>query len=202
MAAYNAGEGKILRAMEKTGARDFWQLAGTSAIRRQTQNYVPAFLASVLISKDPTHYGFDVVLEPPIAFETVRLDRPVDLGTLAGGADLSLEELQALNPELRSRRDAAPGRGLRAQGAARHAPDRAARLPGHAHREAPVLHDARREEGRDPAPHRQALRRLGDGARLGQFAVDEVQGLARPGDPHPAEGRDRLEDRRRRQPAR
>jgi membrane-bound lytic murein transglycosylase D len=102
MAAYNAGEGKILRAMEKTGARDFWQLAGTSAIRRQTQNYVPAFLASVLISKDPTHYGFDVVLEPPIAFETVRLDRPVDLGTLAGGADLSLEELQALNPELRS----------------------------------------------------------------------------------------------------
>ena len=102
MAAYNAGEGKILRAMEKTGARDFWQLAGTSAIRRQTQNYVPAFLASVLISKDPTHYGFDVVLEPPIAFEMVRLVRPVDLGTLSGAADLSLEELQALNPELRS----------------------------------------------------------------------------------------------------
>ena len=102
MAAYNAGEGKILRAMEKTGARDFWQLAGTPAIRRQTQNYVPAFLASVLISKEPTHYGFEVVLEPPIAFETVRLDRPIDLGKLAGGADLSLEELQALNPELRS----------------------------------------------------------------------------------------------------
>jgi membrane-bound lytic murein transglycosylase D len=102
MAAYNAGEGKILRSMEKTGARDFWQLAGTSAIRRQTQNYVPAFLASVLISKDPAHYGFDVVLEPPIAFETVRFDRPVDLATLARGADFSLEELQALNPELRS----------------------------------------------------------------------------------------------------
>ncbi len=102
MAAYNAGEGKILRAMGKTGARDFWQLAGTPAIRRQTQNYVPAFLASVLISKDPTHYGFDVVLQPPIAYETVRLDRPIDLATLAGPADLSLEELQALNPELRS----------------------------------------------------------------------------------------------------
>ncbi len=102
MAAYNAGEGKILRAMEKTGARDFWQLAGTSAIRRQTQNYVPAFLASVLISKDPSHYGFDVAFAPPIAFETVRLDRPVDLGSLAGAADLSLEEIQVLNPELRS----------------------------------------------------------------------------------------------------
>jgi len=102
MAAYNAGEGKILRAMGKTGARDFWQLAATSAIRRQTQNYVPAFLASLLISKDPTHYGFDVVLEPSLEFETVRLDRPVDLRTLAKGMDLPVEDLQALNPELRS----------------------------------------------------------------------------------------------------
>jgi membrane-bound lytic murein transglycosylase D len=102
MAAYNAGEGKILRAMERTGARDFWQLAGTSAIRRQTQNYVPAFLASLLISKDPSHYGFDVALEPPIEFETVRLDRPVDLRTLAKGMELPVEDLQVLNPELRS----------------------------------------------------------------------------------------------------
>jgi membrane-bound lytic murein transglycosylase D len=102
MAAYNAGEGKILKAMERTGARDFWQLAATSSIRRQTQTYVPAFLASVLISKDPAHYGFDVVLEPPIEFETVRLDRPVDLRTLAKGMDVDYEDFQALNPELRS----------------------------------------------------------------------------------------------------
>jgi membrane-bound lytic murein transglycosylase D len=101
MAAYNAGEGKILKAMDRTGARDFWQLAATPTIRRQTQTYVPAFLASVLISKDPSHYGFDVAPEAPIAFETVRLDRPVDLRTLAGG-DFSSDDLQALNPELRS----------------------------------------------------------------------------------------------------
>ena len=87
---------------KRTGARDFWQLAATSAIRRQTQNYVPAFLASVLISKDPAHYGFDVVLEPPIEFDTVRLDRPVDLRTLTKGMELPFEDLQALNPELRS----------------------------------------------------------------------------------------------------
>jgi membrane-bound lytic murein transglycosylase D len=102
MAAYNAGEGKIMRAMERTGARDFWQLAGTSAIRRQTQNYVPAFLASVVISKNPSHYGFDVVPEDPIEFETVNLIRSVQLERLATGADIGLEQLQALNPELRS----------------------------------------------------------------------------------------------------
>jgi membrane-bound lytic murein transglycosylase D len=101
MAAYNAGEGKIMRAIQRTGARDFWQLAATGAIRRQTQNYVPAFLASVLISKNPSHYGFDVAFAAPLEYETVKLDRPVQLERLAGGAGIDLEELQALNPELR-----------------------------------------------------------------------------------------------------
>ena len=102
MAAYNAGEGKIMRALQRTGARDFWQLSATGAIRRQTQNYVPAFLASVLISKNPSHYGFDVAFEEPLAYETIRLDRPVQLERLSSGAGLNIEGLQALNPELRS----------------------------------------------------------------------------------------------------
>ena len=102
MAAYNAGEGKILRAMDRTGARDFWQLAGTTAIRRQTANYVPAFLASLLISKDPAHYGFEVSLQPAIEFESVTLDRSVDLRTVAKNMEIPYEDLQALNPELRS----------------------------------------------------------------------------------------------------
>jgi membrane-bound lytic murein transglycosylase D len=102
MAAYNAGEGKIMRALQRTGARDFWELATTSAIRRQTQNYVPAFLASLLISKNPSHYGFDVTPEEPMESEIVRLDRSVQLERVAAGAGLSLEDLQAHNPELRS----------------------------------------------------------------------------------------------------
>ena len=101
MAAYNAGEGKIMRAMDRTGARDFWQLARTGAIRKQTQNYVPAFLAAVLISKNPTHYGFDVVLEPPLEFDTVLLERSVSLEDLSRAAELPLSDLQTLNPELR-----------------------------------------------------------------------------------------------------
>src|ERR1700687_4134338 len=102
MAAYNAGEGKIMRALQRTGARDFWQLATTSAIRRQTQNYVPAFLASLLISKNPAHYGFEITFEEPIESEIVRLDRSVQLDPVAAGAGLSLEELPAHHPELRA----------------------------------------------------------------------------------------------------
>jgi membrane-bound lytic murein transglycosylase D len=102
MAAYNAGEGKILRAMERTGLADFWQLATSGSIRAQTQNYVPAVIAALLISKNPAHYGFDVEYEKPLEYETITLNRPVRLRDLADQDVATLEVLRALNPELRT----------------------------------------------------------------------------------------------------
>jgi membrane-bound lytic murein transglycosylase D len=96
MAAYNAGEGKILRAMQRTGARDFWELSASGTIRPQTQNYVPAVIAATLIARNPGHYGFEVEYEEPLAYETVLLDRPVRLKHLS----TPLEDLKRLNPEL------------------------------------------------------------------------------------------------------
>lgn len=101
MAAYNAGEGKILRAMQRTGARDFWELAASGAIKPETRNYVPAFIAATLIGRNPAHYGFDIQYEEPLEYETVLLDRPVHLKNLAG-SDLTLEDLKSLNPELQT----------------------------------------------------------------------------------------------------
>ncbi len=102
MAAYNAGEGRVLRAMERTGLSDFWQLAASGLLKPQTQNYVPAVIAATLIVKNPSHYGFEVEYEKPLEYETVRLDRPVNLRRLAVMEQVPLEELQRLNPELRS----------------------------------------------------------------------------------------------------
>jgi membrane-bound lytic murein transglycosylase D len=101
MAAYNAGEGKILRAMQRTGARDFWELAASGAIKPETRNYVPAFIAATLIGRNPAHYGFEVEYEAPLEYETVLLDRPVHLKNLAA-PDASLEDLKGLNPELQT----------------------------------------------------------------------------------------------------
>ena len=101
MAAYNAGEGKILKAMAKTGATDFWQLAQTRAIKPQTQSYVPAVLAATLINRNPAHYGFDVEHEPALLYDTVVLDRPVSLVAVSRASQVPLEDLQALNPELK-----------------------------------------------------------------------------------------------------
>lgn len=102
LAAYNAGEGRILRAMEKTGLTDFWQLAASGILKAQTVNYVPAVIAATLISKNPAHYGFDVEYEKPLEYETVLLDRPVRLRHLIVGERVTIEELQRLNPELRT----------------------------------------------------------------------------------------------------
>jgi membrane-bound lytic murein transglycosylase D len=102
LAAYNAGEGKILRAQERTGLNDFWQLAASGMLRAQTQNYVPAVIAATLIAKNPKHYGFDIEYEAPLEYETVTLNRPVRLSDLAGAQGIGLEELQGLNPELKT----------------------------------------------------------------------------------------------------
>ena len=102
LAAYNAGEGRVLRAMEKTGLTDFWQLAASGILKPQTQNYVPAVIAATLISKNPAHYGFDVEYEKPLEYDTLLLERPVRLHHLASAEGVELEELQRLNPELRT----------------------------------------------------------------------------------------------------
>ena len=103
MAAYDAGEGKILRSLQRTGARDFWELSAGSTLRRETRDYVPFVLATALIAKDPARFGFDVVPDPPLAWETVTVKKPVDLARVAEITGNALPDLQLLNSELRTR---------------------------------------------------------------------------------------------------
>lgn len=46
LAAYNAGEQRIRDAMRRTGTADFWNLAQSGWLPRETQGYVPAVLAA------------------------------------------------------------------------------------------------------------------------------------------------------------
>jgi peptidoglycan lytic transglycosylase D len=101
MAAYNAGEGKIDRAIRHAHSRDYWKLARTNYIRRETKYYVPAILASILIDKSPGDYGFDVDIDKEVRWETFELDRPTDLQVIADGAGTDLDAIRALNPSLR-----------------------------------------------------------------------------------------------------
>jgi len=101
MAAYNAGEGKIDRALARTHAKDYWALTKTRYIRTETKWYVAAILASILIDKSPEDYGFSVDLDPELAWDTVKIDKATDLQVVAEAAGVPLEAMRALNPELR-----------------------------------------------------------------------------------------------------
>jgi len=101
MAAYNGGPGRVSRAMAQTRATDFWSLALTSRIRKETKNYVPAILAATLISKNPEKYGFSFKPEPPLEYDTIDVDGAVDLRVLARLAESDGDTLHSLNPALR-----------------------------------------------------------------------------------------------------
>jgi membrane-bound lytic murein transglycosylase D len=101
MAAYNSGPGTVQSAVKRTGYADFWQLYNRNVLPKETRNYVPIILAVAIMAKNPEQYGLDkVVREEPAAFDTVKIDYPVDLRLVAECVDASVDEVQDLNPSL------------------------------------------------------------------------------------------------------
>jgi len=109
MAAYNAGEGKVMRALQKAQAESFSDISKTRLIRRETKEYVPRFMAATIIAKNPDRYGFSQESSEPHQFEEVIVNRPLHFRAIANLTGIPYEELRLLNPELR--RDATPPGG-------------------------------------------------------------------------------------------
>lgn len=103
LASYNGGPGRMQQAVKRAGGvKDFWKLAAKPRlVPRETREYVPMILAAIVIARNPAQYGFDVQPEPPHAYDTVTLQTPVDLRRIAEWTGTTIDEIQALNPELR-----------------------------------------------------------------------------------------------------
>jgi membrane-bound lytic murein transglycosylase D len=103
LASYNGGPGRLQRAIKRAGGvDDFWKLsAKTKLLPRETREYVPMILAAIVIAKNPLQYGFDFEPEAASVYDTVTLSRPVDLRRVAEWAETTIDDIQALNPELR-----------------------------------------------------------------------------------------------------
>lgn len=103
LAGYNGGTRRLDRAIRRLKTKDFFKIAKYRwYIRRETRNYVPAFLAALLIAKIPEKYGFTVEPDEKI-FEntkTAQTPSPVSLKDMASLTGVPYSTLQKINPEL------------------------------------------------------------------------------------------------------
>lgn len=98
IAAYDAGEGAISRAKTTNSSgisASFWDLI----VPRETQAYVPRFLALAEIMSNPEAYNIKVPSFPfRPHFEEVNIGSQIDLNHAAQLAGISYRELIKLNP--------------------------------------------------------------------------------------------------------
>jgi len=101
MAAYNSGEGNVDRAISRAGVANFW--IAYPYLPKETRNYVPNILATILIANNPRAYGFgNVRPAPQLTWETVLVPPGTSLSFLAQVSDTSVDFIRYLNPELRA----------------------------------------------------------------------------------------------------
>jgi membrane-bound lytic murein transglycosylase D len=99
LAGYNSGEGRVARAQKKRpSCEDFWCLD----LPRETENFVPKFIAAALIGEDPEAFGFTAGSGgPPLAYDSIEVADATDLQVIARGAGTTAEQIRELNPALR-----------------------------------------------------------------------------------------------------
>ncbi|MGB3726552.1 MAG: LysM peptidoglycan-binding domain-containing protein [Glaciecola sp.] len=99
LAAYNSGEGRVMRAIKKNRRAgkptDFWSLS----LPKETRAYVPKLLAlgDILRHQDKYQFTWPHIPNAPVV-QPVDVGSQIDLALAANMAGLSIAELQALNP--------------------------------------------------------------------------------------------------------
>ena len=103
LAAYNAGEGRVSRALKKSGCDNFFDLAKDKRLLKlETRDYVPKFLAIIKIVKNLESLGFqplDWNQAPQIA--TIKVQGGTDLLALSTACGIDWKDFTTFNPSFR-----------------------------------------------------------------------------------------------------
>lgn len=106
MAAYNAGEIRILRAVFKARTRNFWGLVESKVLPRETAEYVPKIIAMILIAQNPVKYSLQIeknILNYP-NLKAIEVPGSLSLANLAKIAEIDVDLLIKVNPHLKQYR--------------------------------------------------------------------------------------------------
>lgn len=99
LASYNAGPGNVAKAIRRSGGKqNYWNIR--PFLPKETQGYVPAFLATMYVYEyhkehglTPTKFEYN-----PMITDTLMVKNKITFKQLSDVLDVSLEELQFLNP--------------------------------------------------------------------------------------------------------
>lgn len=107
LAAYNCGPGNINKAIRRAGgATDFWSIY--NFLPKETRGYVPGFVAANYIMTYYCEHNISPMkMQMPEGTDTIHINRNLNLNQIAEVCKINIEQLRALNPELK--KDIIPG---------------------------------------------------------------------------------------------
>ncbi|MBP6218967.1 MAG: lytic transglycosylase domain-containing protein [Oligoflexales bacterium] len=104
IAAYNAGETRIMNVIMRSKTRDYWDLVELGALPRETIDYAPQFVAAALIGEHAEKYGFKLQKSDAVlpALAAIKIPPQTSLHRVASVLDLPISDLKRFNPHVQS----------------------------------------------------------------------------------------------------
>ncbi len=97
VASYNTGPGNVNKAIRRAGGRlDYWRLK----LHPETMDYVPKWIAAMILYYNPRRHGFVVPKDDPPQFDEITIRGSIELETIAQAVGEHPKGLYALNRAL------------------------------------------------------------------------------------------------------
>ena len=91
----------MARAIQKHDTNDFFKISSRNTLKLETRDYVPKYLAQLIIYKNYLKYGFTPPTDMPLLFSSIEAPALTNIYWLADELGVSYELMRDLNPALK-----------------------------------------------------------------------------------------------------